>query len=1254
MYTILGYLWQYITNPKAIIALSLFISLISSYSVLPRRIFWLLLGLYLLGLIGYGIYWLIDRRRNIAKGEDLSNIIQNETEKEYSKSKDKEELAQIQQQVKESIQLIRKSKLGDKSGNAALYELPWYMVIGNPAAGKSSAIYNSGLNFPFEEKHQQAISSGQSGTKNCDWFFSTDGILLDTAGRYSIYAEDKEEWLDFLSLLKKNRSKAPINGLLVVVSVAELVSQSPEKSLQLAKNLRARIQDITERLEVIVPIYVVFTKMDLIAGFTEFFECYEGKEFDQVWGATLAYDAESSQNAMQLFDEHYTILHDGLKNLSTTHLSRRHADNISPSVMTFPLEFKMIKPALKSFIGALFEDNPYQFKPVFRGFYFTSALQDGHVESPMTDKISEDFQLQRVALGESINRNKAGLQTHGYFLKNLFSEVVLKDKNLVKQHINSNRKRQRHILFIVGLLAVSTVLGLWVWSYKNNQQLIADVQADFNKVEKIEKVSSRDLPTQLDALLILQNRLQQLDDLNQQSSYKFSFGLYQGEKLYEKVKIEYLKGIQKIILQPTNERVEDYLKRVKGKEDTLLAKHPEALQVTQANNQAKQSLDPSETDPQDIYNALKLYIMMGNPQYIDPTHLSDQITRFWRSWLEENKGNAPKAETTQKAEQVLSYLITLSTDKHFPVLQSNPHLIDQTRQLLISVVQATPAINRVYSQIKTRAAVRFPPLTIAQIVGNDNKKTIFGGYELSGAFTQKAWEEYVSKAIDEAANKPTDTKDWVLNSVRADDLTLSGSPDQIQKQLVQLYKQDYVNEWRKFLGEVHYAKTDDFTTAVQFIDVLGEQKRSPIRILMEKIAQETSWDNPVIQAELAAPQTGFVAWFKRTVLNQTSSNVVAHEVAQQPQGYISQEFTFFYEFVRKRDDQQNKSLLDDYLNNLAQVRSKFNNLKNTGDIGPNALMTVSQTLNDQNSIFNSVQKNMDEKLTVGLNSQNQQIVHKIIVSPFIQCFESLLTPAQNEVNKLWDLQIVQPFNQNLAKKYPFNGTANIQATSAEIGQIFGENGSIARFVKETLDPLIVRRGYVISSKTWKDLGINLNPQFIANFQSYVAPANGVATGGINQAPVAANQSNFQFYPLQNPKLLSYTLDIDGQRMFYENGIQQWVSFVWPNPGSTPGVRITVVDLEGKVHTIFDAPGEYGINRLIDSAQRNQHDGVMEMTWANPKNSELYVKLNFRLISGNTTSNVGSGRGYAGLKLVDQVTANKVARVVSAQSVVGAK
>lgn len=181
---------------------------------------------------------------------------------------------------------------------------------------------------------------GLSGTRNCDWFFSTQGVLLDTAGRYSVYAEDQSEWLGFLNLLKKSRSKAPINGLIVMVSISELISQSPEKSIKLAKNLRARIQDLTERLEVFTPVYLVFSKMDLIAGFTDFFDCYEANEFDQVWGATLQYDLNSSQNAVELFEKHYSILYEGLKAVSTTHLSRRHSENISPSVMTFPLEFK--------------------------------------------------------------------------------------------------------------------------------------------------------------------------------------------------------------------------------------------------------------------------------------------------------------------------------------------------------------------------------------------------------------------------------------------------------------------------------------------------------------------------------------------------------------------------------------------------------------------------------------------------------------------------------------------------------------------------------------------------------------------------------------------------------------------------------------------------------------------------------------------------------------------------------------------------
>ncbi|WP_139852569.1 type VI secretion system membrane subunit TssM [Acinetobacter pullicarnis] len=1242
MYTILGYLWQYVSNPKAIIALSVLVALLSSYNVIARPVFWGLCATYLLALLGYGLYWLIKRKRNVAQGEALVAAIEQETKSEYAQSKDKQELQGIQQQIKQSIQLIRKSKLGDKKGNAALYELPWYMVIGNPAAGKSSAIYKSGLKFPFEENHQQVISAGMSGTRNCDWFFSTEGILLDTAGRYSVYADDHSEWLGFLSLLKKSRSKAPINGLIIVVSTAELISQSPEKTMQLAKNLRSRIQDIIERLEIFAPVYVVFSKMDLVAGFTDFFQCYESDEFDQVWGATLAYDAQSSQNASEYFEHHYNILFEGLKSLSTSHLSRRHENNISPSVMTFPLEFKTLKPILKTFISTLFEDNPYQFKPVFRGFYFSSALQQGQVESPMTAHIAQEFGLAQSA-AISASEQPQIEQQHGYFLKGLFSQVILKDQNLVKQHINPKKKRQRYFSFITALFMVGCFLALSLWSYRNNQQLILEVQADLNNVVQMQKTSGQSLSIQLDALLVLQKRMQQLDAFSADRPFRFSFGLYQGDQLREKLKLEYLSGIKQLILMPAQQNIAQYLQGVNSHAAQLKANQSQ-VNVEQVTAQPDTPfLTPSDLSPQDAYNALKAYLMMSNAQYREGGHLADQVTRFWRSWLEANRGQHNLTEMNQKAEQVLSYSMSLATDPEFPILTADAQLVDQSRQVLLSVVRGLPARDRVYNEIKMRAAVRFPELTVNQMVGENNQGTILGGYAIPGVFTQKAWDEYVSTAIEDAANRPMDSKDWVLNSSQSDDLSFSGSPDQIRKQLTQLYKQEYIAQWRKFLNAVHYAKAADFNQEIKVIDLLGEPKKSPLRTLLARVAQETSWDNPVVQAALAAPQTGFVAWFKRKVLGQGDEQAI-ERAKNQAQGPIAQAFDVFYQLLRQRDDQQNQSLLDEYLNSLSQVRSKFNSLKSSGDMGPSAVGLVKSTIHDQNSVFNATQKIVDDKLMLGVNEVDQRMLDKLLLRPLTQAFEVLLVPAQEELNKLWVMQAYQPFNQNLSQKYPFNSSATIQASSGEIAQVFGESGSIARFVKDNLNPLLIRRGYSLATKTWKDMGISLNPQFLMDFKTYVAPANGIATGAEPTTATVTNQSNFQFFPLANPALLSYSIEIDGQRLVYENGVQQWVSFIWPNPGAIPGTRISAVDLAGNSHIIFEAPGEYGINRLIDSAQRQPQNGHFELKWVSPQDPKLFVKATFRLISGSE----GGNRGYTGLKLVQSVTSKTASNVVAAQ------
>lgn len=1297
MYTILGYLWQYVSNPKAIIALSLLVALLSSYRYMSPMIFWPLLALYLIGLLGYGIYYGLSQRRarkqaalddleQDAAASDLEaeQATKSPTAKNLS-TQLKQELQQIQQQIKASVQLIRKSKLGDQKGDAALYELPWYMLIGHPAAGKSTAIRHSGLQFPFEETHQKMVAAGLSGTRNCDWFFSTQGVLLDTAGRYSVKAEDQAEWLGVLELLKKNRSKAPINGLIVMVSSAELISQSPEKTLTLAKSLRSRLQEITEQLEVFAPVYVVFSKMDLVAGFQGFFECYEGSEFEQAWGATFAYEAQQQQPAGRLFEQHFNLLYQGLKSVSTTHLSRRHAQNISASVMTFPLEFKSIQPILKTFIEALFEDNPYQFKPLFRGFYFSSALQAGQIESPMTAQIAQTFHLQQQRNAAQFSGDENAVQ-RGYFLKELFSHVILKDRFLVQQHINPEKKRQRYFGFICALSVVGLCLALWIWSYRNNLQLVSDVQQDLNKVVQLQSGTGHDLSTQLNSLYILQQRLQQLDAFDQDRPLHYSFGLYQGQALRERLKTEYLNGLKQVLLLPTQNNMATYLQAVIADPDqlrhgqTAAADQPAAPAQSQAQtpNQAQsqnqalpqpvshspqtprvqQQLDgtPSAQNPQDAYNALKAYLMLSNPQYREAGHLGDQVTRFWRISLQSAQAQAGQADLIQKSEQILSYAMTLSQDPEFPKLAADAQLVDQSRQVLSTLMRGMPARDRVYNEIKMRAAVRYPALTVKQILSEQatdaqSSSVILGGYALPGVFTQKAWDEYVANAIEDAAKHPTDSKDWVLNTTQSDDLSFSGSPDQIRQQLTQLYKQEYILEWRKFLNAVHYAKAENFQAEVKIMDRLGEAETSPIRTLLQRVATETSWDNPVVQAELAAPQTGFVAWFKRKILRQNPKQSPALQASAQ--GVIAPAFEPFYQLLRKRDDQDNQSLLDEYLDSLSKVRTQLNDLNSAGEIGPSAVVLVKTTLNEQKSVFNATQRMVDEKLMRGVPERDQQLMQRLLMRPLTQAFEVVLQPAQDELNKLWAIQVYQPFQHSLSQKYPFKSTATIQATRAEIAQILGDHGLIAQFVKQQLDPMLIRRGDTLSAKTWKDMGIRLNPQFLTDFKSYVAPTNGLASTEAGQTTAGStSQSNFQFYPLANTQWVSYSIDIDGQRLLFEHGVQQWVSFIWPNPSAIPGARITAIDLDGKTHTIFEAPGEYGINRLIDSAQRRTVNGLTEMTWVSSSDPKLFVKTHFRLISNagsGQQSRVGGQQGYSGFRLVEQITSNNTVRVVAAQT-----
>lgn len=99
-----------------------------------------------------------------------------------------------------------------------LYQLPWYVIIGAPGSGKTTALVNSGLQFPLADRFGKTALRGIGGTRNCDWWFTNEAVLLDTAGRYttqeSEQAQDAGEWLSFVDLLRKYRRSSRLTASL--------------------------------------------------------------------------------------------------------------------------------------------------------------------------------------------------------------------------------------------------------------------------------------------------------------------------------------------------------------------------------------------------------------------------------------------------------------------------------------------------------------------------------------------------------------------------------------------------------------------------------------------------------------------------------------------------------------------------------------------------------------------------------------------------------------------------------------------------------------------------------------------------------------------------------------------------------------------------------------------------------------------------------------------------------------------------------
>lgn len=591
----------------------------------------------------------------------------------------KAELTDMREKLKSALYKLRKSKLGRKH----LYELPWYVMIGPPGAGKTTAIVNSGLQFPLADEIGKAAIGGVGGTRNCDWWFTNNAVLIDTAGRYTTQESDADvdnaAWLGFLNLLKKHRKRQPINGAIIAISLSDLSNQDELTQKSHAAAIRRRLHELREKLGVRFPVYVLFTKADLIAGFTEFFDNLGREDREQVWGFTLPLPNATKNDVSPIagFDEEFSLLLAQTNALSLDRMQTETDHQRRSLIASFPSQLATVRQAASDFLSEVFQDNRFEHRHLLRGVYFTSGAQEGTPIDRLMMGMARTFGIGRQAIGTGRGVGRS------YFLTRLFEHVVFREAGLVSADDKVERRYRwtKRLAIAAAILMAISVSGLWVRSYLGNQDLLAEATAKVDDYQRAavlipgSPIGDSDLPSVVPALNVLRSMPGNPSLGDQDPDRALTYGLYQGSVVGTQAQQSYRGALNQHLLPRLLLRLEEQMQANLNNADLL-------------------------------YEALKIYLMLGLQGPMSQDSVKEWMRLDWGLAFPGQGRDAMRTELALHLEAMLA--------QPMDTIALNGPLVEQVQGLLSEM----PLAQRVYNGIVNSPVARaLPDWRITEIGG---------------------------------------------------------------------------------------------------------------------------------------------------------------------------------------------------------------------------------------------------------------------------------------------------------------------------------------------------------------------------------------------------------------------------------------------------------------------------------------------------------------------------------------------------------
>jgi len=928
-----------------------------------------------------------------------------------SSDQSSEEMQQMNQRFSEALSTLKKLKFKGKGSKKALYELPWYIIIGPPGSGKTTALVNSSLDFPLAEQFGKGALQGIGGTRNCDWWFTNEAVLIDTAGRYTTQDShkvvDSNAWEGFLQLLKRNRRRRPINGAIIAISIHDLLLQTEEERVQHAKTIRMRIDELMDKLEIRFPIYLMFTKSDLVSGFSEYFEDLSKEDREQVWGTTLPNAPKPTQSPdFNYLETEYQKL---LERLYSRELSRIHSErDVSrrAAIQGFPQQVENLKNVIDSFVKQTFVKNRYQFQPYLRGIYFTSGTQDGTPIDRMMSSVSSNFGFGRENVQLQHGQGKS------FFLGNLFREVIFPESELV----GSNRKfeiiikwAQRSAYAGIAILTIA-LLTVWASSITRHNLFMSEVStyvAEFKSENKRLSLWNKDLRVVLPTL----NALAKASIVYDQDEHPWlsGMGLYDGN-VDDSANDAYEAQLKELFLP----RIINYLEK----------------QIQKGHQGG------------DLYNSFRTYLMFNKVEYMDKQLISDW---FITDWTQNMQGEASRRK---ELELHLKALLNLEIKP----TKLNSRIVSQTRNTLLRV----PVHKRIYSRIRTKPEFN-QKIDVLNMFGEAVREafTITPSVErsllLPYMFTKEGYET-IDLSTDSPVIADIVNERWVLSddeNARVD--FVKDDLDEISEKVKGLYMADYISHWKKVFETLKIEKFKSIKQAGEVLASFTDPVYSPLLSILQVSSNNTQLSSQLMQnvnddhgEGKAGSVTGFMAnKFKGTKVDQQfrDLNVLLRESGKKPAPITS-----IVQKVQQLQDFLGEISVAPDPNKQAYQVAKARYLSGAG----NAITSLRS-----------------------FSKKTPDPVKRWLISISDETWKIILASAHQYVNSEWNNQVYSSYSQALAGRYPLKRSSSDELALFDFSEFFKPAGTMDKFYTEILKPFInTRKGFKNRVVDNHSLGLN--------------------------------------------------------------------------------------------------------------------------------------------------------------------------------------